>query len=389
MTPAWAPQVQQMSRIRPTDTPPLAAGDERRAMVKDRLQSIFYGAGLAAIIGWVLYIGRPVFVPMVFGILLAYIVIGVSRALRRIPVLGRWLPPWFCYLLSVSSIFVVLAAAVSLIVNNVGRVVQLAPVYEDSLLQTIQRAAEFLGIETAPTWTTLREDFLERISLQDVIGSTVVSVTGLFATLVVVLLYVTFLLVEKRVFPDKLRNLSEDPSHVSRIRQVIASISARTGQYLAVKTLLSVVLGLISWVIMAAFGVEFAGFWAVLIGVLNYVPYIGSFLGVLFPVAWAIVQFGEVGTVLTLLVLLSTAQFVIGNILDPYMMGNSLNLSPFVILASLTIWGSLWGIPGAFLAVPITAVLVIVLSEFPGSRPIAVLMSRGGRVEGASSMAPR
>ena len=177
-------------------------------------------------------------------------------------------------------------------------------------------------------------------------------------------------------------NLSDDPEDVSRIRQVLDSISSRTGQYLALKTLVSVILGVISWVIMEAFGVEFAGFWAVLITVLNYVPYIGSFLGVLFPVAWGIVQFGDVGTVLTLLVLLSTAQFVIGNFLDPFLMGNSLNLSPFVILASLTIWGTLWGIPGAFLAVPITSVLAIVLSEFRGTRPIAVLMSRGGQLQG-------
>ena len=365
--------------------PPDAGPDGRRAVVRDRLQPVVHGAALAVIIGWVLYIGRPVFVPMVFGVIVAYIIIGLSRALRRIPTAGRWLPPWLCYAASISSILAAIGAGVLLVVNNIGRVVQLAPEYEQSLLQMIQRGAEFLNIETAPTWTRLREQILEQISMQNLIGSTVVSVTAVVATLVVVLLYVTFLLVEKRVFPQKLQNLSDDPEDVSRVHQVLDSISTRTGQYLALKTLVSVVLGVISWAIMAAFGVEFAGFWAVLITVLNYVPYIGSFLGVLFPVVWAIVQFGDWGTVLTLLLLLSTAQFVIGNFLDPWLLGNSLNLSPFVILASLTIWGSLWGIPGAFLAVPITSVLAIVLSEFSGTRPIAVLMSRGGQLQGTRS----
>ena len=94
----------------------------------------------------------------------------------------------------------------------------------------------------------------------------------------------------------------------------------------------------------------------------------------------AIVQFGDVNTVLLLLLALTAVQFVIGNFLDPYLMGNSLNLSPFAILVSLTVWSALWGIAGAFLAVPITAIMAIVFSEFAGTRPIAVLLSQTGRL---------
>src|SRR5690606_32826761 len=271
--------------------PVLLPPQARQALVQGRLQAVVYGALLAVIIGWVLYIGRPVFVPMVFGVIVAYIIIGLSRGLRRLPTVGRWLPAWLCYVASIASILAAIGAGVLLVINNIGRVVQLMPQYEATLLQMIQRGAEFLRIETAPTWRALRDQVLEQISTQAIIGSTVVSATAIVATLVVVLLYVTFLLVEKRVFPDKLRNLTDDPEDGSRVRLVLDSISTRVGQYLALKTLVSVILGAISWAIMEAFGVEFAGFWAVLITVLNYVPYIGSFLGVLFPVAWAIVQF--------------------------------------------------------------------------------------------------
>jgi AI-2 transport protein TqsA len=351
-------------------------------MTTDRLQSVAYGVGLAVAVGWVLYIGKEVFVPMVFGVLVVYVITGLARAATAIPVVGPRLPTWARYALSILGIAVALVAAVRLVVNNVGRVVQLAPTYQDTLLERIQRGAEFFGVEAAPTWTTLREQVLERVQLEDVIGTTVVSVTGLGTSLLLVLLYVVFLLLEKRVFPGKLRRLSDDPRAVSQVRGVLERVNTRIGQYLGVKTLVNILLALVSWAFMAPFDLEFAGFWAVVIGVLNYVPYIGSFLGVLLPVAWSIVQFGDLGTVLTLLLLLTAAQFAIGNFLDPYLMGDSLNLSPFVILASLTIWGGLWGIPGAFLAVPITAVLVIVLSQFGGTRPIAVLMSRNGRLDG-------
>ncbi|WP_374321277.1 AI-2E family transporter, partial [Pseudoxanthomonas kaohsiungensis] len=107
---------------------------------------------------------------------------------------------------------------------------------------------------------------------------------------------------------------------------------------------------------------------------------IGSVLGVVLPVLFAVLQFGDLKTTLLLAGALSVAQFLNGNLLDPYLMGNSLNLSPFVILVSLTVWTALWGVPGAFLAVPVTASIVMVLAEFDGSRPLAVLLSRKGEV---------
>ena len=113
---------------------------------------------------------------------------------------------------------------------------------------------------------------------------------------------------------------------------------------------------------------------------LNYIPYIGSFLSVLFPVAVAVVQFGDPNVVLLALVLLSVLQFVNGNLLDPYLMGSSLNLSPFVIVLSLAAWSALWGVPGTLLAVPFAAIMVIVFSESEATRPIAILLSRDGQL---------
>ena len=71
---------------------------------------------------------------------------------------------------------------------------------------------------------------------------------------------------------------------------------------------------------------------------------------------------------------------MIGNFLDPYLIGNSLNLSPLAILISMSVWSELWGIAGAFLAVPITAAIAIICSEFTSTRPVAVLLSQNGRL---------
>jgi predicted PurR-regulated permease PerM len=239
--------------------------------------------------------------------------------------------------------------------------------------------AVHLGIETEPTWATLRAELLAQLDLQRVFGSLLASVGSIVLTVVVLALYATFLLLERRTFAPKLANLSDDPARVARVRQVIETINRRVGSYLALKTLLSLLLGVASYAVMRLFGLEFAALWAVLTAVLNFVPYVGSALGVVFPVLMTIVQFEDLGVVLTMLLSLTALQFAIGNFLEPYVMGSSLNLSPFAILVSLAVWSELWGVPGAFLAVPITAMLMVVLAEFPGTRPIAVLLSKSGR----------
>jgi len=330
--------------------------------------------------GWLLHTGRSVLVPVAFGMVVVYVIVGLAQALERLPVLGRVLPVQLRYVLSIALIIYVVTALAYLVMSSRDSVIALAPQYQKSLLTIIQKGAVFLRIEGEPTWTTLRTDLFAQINLQRLLGSMVVSVSSIVASVFIVLLYATFLLLEQRTFTEKLSKLSTDPRGVQRILDVTGDINRRVGSYLALKTMISILLGGVCWAIMAFFGLEFAPFWAALITLLNFVPYIGSLLAVLFPVVMSVVQFENLGTVLWLLMSLTLAQFVIGNFIDPYLMGNSLNLSPFAILVSLAIWTELWGIPGAFLAVPLTAVIAIVLSSFRETRPIAVMLSRDGRL---------
>ena len=349
-------------------------------MINERFWSFVHGVFLALIIGWVLHIGQDIFIPIIFSVLVGFVIIGMTRMLAKVPVLGPRLSIQVRYIVAALIMAVGLVSVVWLQFANVGRAVALAPQYQDSLLNSIQNLAVTLGLESEPSWKSLRQQFLAQVSIQRLVGGTLGSVLSIVATLIVVFLYVAFLLVEQRSFAAKIKNISDDPGQVAFIRQMITNVNGKIGTYLALKTLLSVVLGILSWAIMAFFGMEFAVFWGVLIALLNYVPYIGSFLSVFLPAVFAILQFGNLNSVLAVMVPLSIVQFANGNFLDPYLMGNSLNLSPFVILVSLTVWSALWGIPGAFLAVPMTAVMVMIFAEFPGTRPFAVLLSRKGDV---------
>lgn len=346
----------------------------------DRLRLAAYATVLAVSIGWLLYVGKGIFVPIVFSILVVYVIDGLTRLMFRLPLLERLVPLRVGYAVASLVIAAALAAIYSLIAANLGSVVALAPQYSASLLNAIQGLAERMGIELVPTWATLRRELLAQINAQQIVGSTVASVFSIASSLVIVLLYVAFLLVERRVLSAKIARMSGDPQQVARIQTVVANINARIGTYLALKTLVSVIQGMVTWAILAFLGVDFAVFWAVLAGLFNYVPYIGSILGVAFPVAFATMQFADPGAVIAVVLSLAATQFFIGFFLDPYLMGSSLNLSPFAILVSLAVWSALWGVPGAFLAVPITACLALVFAEFEGTRPIAILLSRNGEV---------
>jgi AI-2 transport protein TqsA len=334
----------------------------------DKLRAVVHGTVLLLIVGWLLTAGKAIFVPAVLGAVVVYVIVGLAHVLGRLPGIGPKLPLPLRYLFSFAVIGLAFFLLFYLVTSNKERALALAPSYQQALLAAIQQFAVQFGFETEPTWATLRTELMAQINVQ-----------RLF-TLVVVLLYATFLLVERRAFDTKLANLSDNPLQVARIREVIGTINRRIGSYLALKTLLSILLGAVSWGVMLLYGLEFAALWAVLTAFMNFVPYVGSVLGVLLPGLMAVVQFQEPGLILTLVLALTAVQFVIGNFLDPYVMGNSLNLSPFAILISLAVWSELWGIPGAFLAVPITAIMTIVFSEFAGTRPIAVLLSKNGKL---------
>jgi predicted PurR-regulated permease PerM len=353
----------------------------------DRFRDVVLGVLLALMLGWVLVAARGIILPVAASLIVAYIVLGVADLVGRVPGIGPRLPGPVRHTISVLAIGAALFAILSLILANLSHILALVPQYQQRLLAAIQAAAVQLGVETEPTWQTLRRDVLGQVNLQRAIGAAVASVSSIVATFSLVVIYAGFLLVEREAFGAKLARLSDDPARVAQIRKLVEDINGRIGTYLAMKTGINALLGLLSYVVLRLAGIEFAGFWALLIGLFNYIPYVGGIIGVAFPVAVALLQFDALGPVLALTLALTAAQVLVGNFIEPWLMGSSLNLSPFVILVSLVVWSTMWGLPGAILAVPIMAILVIVLSEFEGTRPIAVLLSLDGEIPGPGNRA--
>ena len=343
------------------------------------MRNATYATALTLMLGWLLWIGRPVLVPIIAATISVYVLSTAAESMKEIPVIDR-LPAWVRRAIILIAFAVAVVLLFILVINNLAQVAAALPRYESNLDALVTQSASLLGIEDEPTWENVRRLTLDQVDLRSWVAPVLQSLRGFGVTLFLVVLYASFFMAERGVMASKVMIALGDEDEGERALSLLARINERIGRYLFVKTFVNVILGGISFVIMLLLGIEFALFWAVVIAFLNYIPYIGSLLGVVFPVLLSLAQFGTLGMAGVVFLCLTTAQVFVGAYLEPRMMGRAFNLSPLVVLLSVAFWSTLWGLPGALLAVPMTASLVMVLFEIATTRPIAVMLSANGRV---------
>ena len=260
--------------------------------------------------------------------------------------------------------------------RNVRAVAAVAPNYEVRLQNLLDQGAKMIGVENTPTLSQL----FDRISLADTLGGVATATASLVSVTGIVLIYAGFMFVEQVHFPRKLGFMfggttAGGGEREQQVRAVLERIDHDIRVYLRIKTALAVVTSALAYGIMASVGVDFAGFWAVMVFFFYYIPTVGSILAIVAPALLTLVQFDHLTPFLIVLLVFGTIQIVMANVVEPAIMGRSLNLSPLVVIVSLMVWGTIWGVVGMFLCVPIMVVLLIVLAQFDATRPVAVLLN--------------
>lgn len=329
---------------------------------------------LAIMIGWLLMIGKSLLIPIMIAVMSVYVIATSSRAMARWPV-TRHLPEFLRKILLGLAFIAILAALNWVVIVTARDLVALGPAYQANIERMIAQGFGLVGLEENPDWESIAEVVFGRINMPAFISGLAGSVGSMVGVLVLAVVYAVFLAAEATGFAHKLAVALPDRMQAMRTQGMIEAINARIGDYLAVKTLINVIVGLLSWVVLSAFGVDHALFWALMIGILNYIPYFGSLIAVAFPVLMATVQFGSLYLSLGVAVSLTAVNMWVGNWLEPRMIGGRVNMSPFVVVAALSFWTTLWGVAGAILAVPMTSTLAIILASFAQTRPFAVLLA--------------
>ena len=323
-----------------------------------------------------LVVGRTFLIPLTIAILLWSLLDALRVMFLRLAPDAHPMPNWVAMTLSISTVVLGNCVVYAILVGQVDGLVAAAPVYQANFEALTSRVAGFLGLESLPTV----ESMLDRLDLGQMFAWIGASAGSLLSNFILIAIYVGFLLAEQHRIPDKLARLQKDEGKAEQMRTLAAEISSSVQTYIWIKTLVSILTGVASYVILVLVGVDFAAIWALVIFFLNFIPSVGSVLGVVFPALLTIVQFDTLVPFVIVAVGLGLTQFVIGNIIEPAVTGRTLNMSPFMVIISLTFWGALWGVPGMFLSVPMMVVTGIVCSYFPGLRWVSVVLSADGRL---------
>ena len=327
-------------------------------------------------VGWLLIIGRNLLIPLILALILWYLLDSIAHFLQSPPI-GNFSIP---YPVALTGAFLIMIAMILLVVDMVAANVTELSKHTQDYQENIQTKIQGLIATVAPNSEFRLDKLNDLLNLQKLVGWTTAVIGSVTGTLMLVMIYLMFLFAEQTVFEKKFTALFKDPEKLTRAQHIRTEIMQKIRIYLSVKTLVSMMTGVLSFLLLTLIGVDYAAFWGFIIFLLNYIPTIGSMLGVVFPAVLALVQFDTSWQFFAVLVLLGGLQFMIGNIVEPRLMGSSLNLSGLVIMLALAIWGAIWGITGMILSVPITVVMLIVCAHFPASRPVAVLLSSDGKV---------
>jgi AI-2 transport protein TqsA len=314
-----------------------------------------------------LQVARSVILPVVISLFVAMLLMPIIRwqTARRIP-LG---------LAALLSLVLVIAVAGVLLLSltaSLGSFQEKLPAYMENLEGAAGTASELLGDLGIEVNSRALIDGVSPAAATKLVGKGMMSAVSIVSNLLVVFFVTLFMLSESKRFSAKVDSIwGAESAFASSFREIGQKIQ----RYMLLKTLISGGTGLLVWGFLAIVGVDFALLWGLLTFLLNFLPSVGSILATIPPVAVALLQFDN-PLMYGLIVLagLLTVQMVIGNVLDPKLLGRELNLSPLAVFLAMFFWGWLWGVAGMFLSVPLLVLVKAIALHRESTRPIAIFL---------------
>ncbi len=320
--------------------------------------------------------GKSLLIPFIFALLLWFLSRKLRLTFNRIKFVNNFFPSWMKNTVSSLVILFLLVVISKILTSNINTLASASQNYDTNIGSIIESLSLYLSVDLVETLKIQ----LGNINFGNILSLIFNSLTELFGNLFMIIIYVLFIFLEEVNFHKKLLLAFSTKNKQDKISTVIDEIEASVTNYLGLKTLVSLSTGFLSYLVLLFIGIDAPIFWAFLITLLNYIPTIGSLIATVFPATYCLLQFGELYPFILVLILVGLIQIIIGNILEPRLMGNSLNISSLATLITLSIWGSIWGITGMFLSVPISVILIIILSQFPSTRPVAIMLSDKGEI---------
>lgn len=327
----------------------------------------------AATVG-LLVAGRFILMSMVLAAIIFSLTLGVIERIARLRIGGYGLPAWLCYTAAFLLITIGLVTASIFVVSQINGLIVSMIAYSDMASQAIAQLFDWMGQGAAAEVLAA----IRSVNIASYLWALAAQGSSLLSVAVMTSMFVGFLFAEHFYFRPKLRAFYATEAEADRAAAIVAGIIARVNRYLLVKTGVSLTVGLIVFVTMRGFGLQFAAVVGMLSFVLNYIPNLGTLVASAIAILAALIQQPGWEVMIAFSGIVGAVQFFSGNIFEPMLMGRSLALSTLGIVVALTFWGSVWGVVGMFLAVPINVALLVVFANIAPMRPLAILLSRDG-----------
>jgi len=348
--------------------------------MKDRFRSFNSGRAnffLVTIItcilaGAVLKITVTVLLPFTIALLLAFVMYPMVASLEKLRI-----PRFFSILLAVVFIVAGLYFFGMVLFSSGRTILTLYPKYETRLTEVYAWAAGFFELSYDDQLSFI-QNLWAQLGVRSQIRYITIALSNFSIRFLrdafMVVLFVVFLLIEAAYFREKIDLAFENKRSV-KIKKIGVDVMRQVSRYLSIKFFISLVTGAIVACGFSLVGLEFALVWGVIQFILNFIPSIGSIAVGVGSGVFALLQFwpDPVPVILVVVIMLGT-NMIIGNFLEPKIMGDNLGLSPIVVLLALMVWGWLWGFAGMILAVPMMVIIKISCENIPYLEPISILL---------------
>ncbi len=322
-------------------------------------------AAAIAIVVAIIKAAAPILAPILLAVFIAVVATPPLRWMRR-----RGVPKW----IALAVIVVVLLDVGSILLLMTTGALEgfrdSLPGYQERFMVLRDQFSSWLEGVGIPGSSEAMPDILDVAKAAALVRAILASVGGVFATGLLILLAVVFMLLEAGNLPAKLKaafDFTEDAE--ARLQRVLDAVN----QYMVIKALTSLATAACVWLLLWFFGIDFAILWAILAFFLNFIPFVGALLMMIPAVLLALVQ-TDLQTALLVALGYVVINTVIGSILEPRIMGRGLGISTLAVFLALLFWGWVLGTVGVFLSVPLTMALMIALEASPQTQPVAILL---------------
>ncbi len=321
---------------------------------------------------------KAIFIPLIIAVFLAFIFSPLTAFLKRkrVPMIA---------ILGIALIIlgIVFFLAIMLVYAASSSIVNGLPRYQNSFKDLVDNSVAYFQ-QLAYHWNISSEQLslmnLSQLltsgfsSLPRMISNTMNTLLDIGWNIFLIVVFLLFILLETDKLADRLKKVI---SHRSKEQTLdsLRSIENQIQRYLTVKAIISLATAMVGMGLMLAFGIDFVLVCGILLFVLNFIPNIGSIIASAIPIVICALQSGLDVRTLMFALLITGTQMLFGNIIEPRVQGNRLNLTPIMVLISLIFWGWLWGIVGMLICVPLTSAINILLKQLDPDNIVSAIIS--------------